>query len=542
MKIALLSRIDLAFADSDYSTRRKASVLSLVDLVMGGIVFLYGALRLVLKTDAVALTAVVSLLPYALSILLLGRGRNKAAAILTLLSSLVIVTALVWVDPVAYPYESFEYALYLSLVILEAALVATSMAQEILVSALALVAIFVHYFFRVAPFAATSPEAKPTSNFIIAEVVVIAASLLAFLNFRMSREIIGEATEVAALNEKRTAALSHAVSSSRTGLDLGKGLSDNAARQIGLAEESRSGLGEVEAQSRRLLDAAEGLSMAGLVMKTQTGAVEAALGEQKRSVADTTQSLATIGDFVGSVAAISSERKDHMERLGSKFGEAEVAVAQAADAIDAIAAKTSSLLLQVGAVSKIASQTNLLAMNAAIEAAHAGSAGAGFAVVADEVRSLAETANKNAKEIGASLKTAVQDIAQAAALNRASRGHFTFIRKETDEFLGSVDEIFSRIAVLETSVREIRRAADGIEESGKKVSAALEGLHEADTSSEAGVDAVRAAAEVLHGRVADLGATFDRILEEAQGIRALGEENSRHLAALDAEVRTATEA
>ena len=157
-----------------------------------------------------------------------------------------------------------------------------------------------------------------------------------------------------------------------------------------------------------------------------------------------TQSSASIQQMVSNTATLSaslSKAAESFERLKSNATSGKSSINNVHELVDKFSAQSNSLLAANNVVSAIASQTNLLAMNAAIEAAHAGEAGKGFAVVADEIRSLAESSSKQSKAIASVLKEAVSAIKNIA--NAATVADTSFDAVAT--MIESLGEIVSEI-------------------------------------------------------------------------------------------------
>ncbi|WP_035497155.1 methyl-accepting chemotaxis protein [Citrifermentans bremense] len=136
-------------------------------------------------------------------------------------------------------------------------------------------------------------------------------------------------------------------------------------------------------------------------------------------------------------------------------------VKNAADSVEQLGSRSDQIGAIVGTIEDIADQTNLLALNAAIEAARAGEQGRGFAVVADEVRALAERTTRATKEIGEMIKSiqketrdAVQTMEQSVVEVEQGSNHAAASGNSLQEILEIITAVTEQISQIATAAEE----------------------------------------------------------------------------------------
>ena len=255
---------------------------------------------------------------------------------------------------------------------------------------------------------------KETISAIVIGTIAFLGSNSAILLLNKQKDLINDkAVSEKNLTDSSLATLKSVLNQSSENLEIGTVLNQQIENLSNSFAVIKNLYDYLNSQSNILSEQTITISNSSNQIKEHVQNMKTNIEEQSDSLAQTSTAMTDISQNIQNISRIADERKESMKLMEESILGQQTKISELVNEVEKVQQSTATISNFVNTVNAIAGRTGLLAMNASIEAAHAGTLGKGFSVIAQEIRKLSDETNKNAHNIEEELNQVIELVSTA---------------------------------------------------------------------------------------------------------------------------------
>jgi len=342
----------------------------------------------------------------------------------------------------------------------------------------------------------------------------------------------------ASVADEKVKKIQTAMDMARNGLDVGSNLIQESERMENDTAIIEKNVSTIKQDVKLLSEDILNTKNSNIGIAEATTSLEKS-GKTYQAMADNaTHSVLGMTGAIENITSVTTKSKNNVAALAISISKGQETAVGAAETMSLLAKSSSSLLELVDVITSISGQIDMLAMNAAIEAAHAGDKGKGFAVVSDEIRRLAEATDQNIKTITTDLGKFIEEIKIAEDANHAMDEVFKTIATEIVQTQSAFEDILHGVTDLASGTQDINRSVSDVAESSRNTASSIQLIDAMVSNNSNAISNILQKVESTFSNLDEITGRFSDILTRAGTVRNLGDQCENVISDLDATIRT----
>lgn len=531
---SLLARIRERYRDDVATVREKATFLFLLDVLLAIGFLALGAIRLLDASFIMGAAEVGVCVLCAMFAASIPRGRFRLASVGTVVLFLLTPTALFLLRDIESANAIYIQTTYMIPVFTLAPLLAYAVWQVFMILGVGTGVVISAYLVRIRPVLVTLDMGTGIAEFFVALVLTVFTAAFTFAIHRMNQRSLDLYVDQASDSDRRLKRLAGLVERLGSAFNVGEQLKESAAENARVSEQMTGDLGAIGTHVGDLEASIETTRKANAKIEASKNVVYEVMDEQTGAIDSTGATIASISNAVVEMRDHVHQRQDIVGNLVESSSRAGRTLSRAVDSFGEMLAMSERILEVIEVIQGISARTNMLAMNAAIEAAHAGDAGRGFAVVAEEIRKLADETDANSRLIRDTLNQNRDLNQQTAEESKNLTSVFEEITSAVNDVRELLDSISDGLTRLATGHGEIERTTGDLRQVNERVRTALESMSGEIELETEGLEHVLTQAAEITRLIEQLRGLATTVEQFAADIEQIGNANVTNFAELRA--------